>query len=249
MEDEYIQQPRTPFVAALRLFTVGWLHHLRHQAALQTLYPDQYPHDPTLLPPRFPYTQISLGTTPPFLSDFLPYPRTSYPVWLKYYDRNPDADSLLWMMNFEDILLGVFEIPARVYDDPHRTFRIAHDLVLEGMLESVSHRATVILDYTYHPLNAGPGVQLSHAMEDVHLVNQLTSVRGRLIATRSMQGCLRCNLLVPYPRELCYACEQYLSLHLEPKLRANPSSGERLSPAFFRSGGHRSVCCLYIFGF
>ncbi|KAJ7766179.1 hypothetical protein B0H16DRAFT_1523286 [Mycena metata] len=231
MESQYIQQPRTPFVAALRLFAVEWLQDIRHRAALQTLYPDQYPYDPTLLPHRFPYTQIPVGTTPPFLSDFIPHHRTSNQVWLIYYGRNPDAHSLLWMMNFEDILLGVFEIPARIYDDPHRAFPIAHDLVLEGMLESVYNRATFILEYAYHPRDTGPGVRRNYAVEEVHLVNQLTWVQRRLIATRNMQGCLCCNLLVPRPRERCLACEQYLLLlQLEPNLPANPSSRERLPP-------------------
>lgn len=96
MEDEYIQQPRTPVVDALRRHVVQWLQRLRHRATLHTLFPDQYAHDPTLLPNGFPYVPTPVGQTL-FLSDHLPYPCIA-DVWLKYYGRTP-LGSLLWMIH------------------------------------------------------------------------------------------------------------------------------------------------------
>ncbi|KAJ6617243.1 hypothetical protein B0H10DRAFT_2218730 [Mycena sp. CBHHK59/15] len=70
--------------------------------------------------------------------------------------------SASWLVVSGDFLLGVFEIPAPIYDDPLRSFPIGPDIVLDGLINSISHHDPVRLSsgFPYHPVTNSPGPAL-----------------------------------------------------------------------------------------
>ncbi|KAJ7890370.1 hypothetical protein B0H13DRAFT_1887563 [Mycena leptocephala] len=148
--------------ALRRALLVGWLRPLRKRMMLHTVFPDQYPYDPNLLPIDFPCTNFVIHKNLVFLTAS---GRRTCRIALKYFGPTLSR-SHLWMITYqalilgvcedaEPLILGVFEVPPEIWDDPYRTFLIGADLVIDVMIQSVKARSTkfvLIAKYVEHPV-------------------------------------------------------------------------------------------------
>jgi hypothetical protein len=112
----------------------------------------------------------------------------------------------------EPLILGVFEVPPEIWDDPYRTFLIGADLVIDAMIQSVKARSAkfvLIAKYVEHPV--WDGAQ-HYRVQTVTLMNASDWRGGRQVSVRYMQECLRCKALVPYPGP--DICPQHIQSHI-----------------------------------
>jgi hypothetical protein len=105
----------------------------------------------------------------------------------------------------EPLILGVFEVPSEIWDDPYRTFLIGADLVIDTMIQSVKARSTkfvLITKYVEHPV--WDGAQ-HYGVQTVTLTNASDWRGGRQVSVRYMQE-------VPYPGP--DICPQHIQSHI-----------------------------------
>ncbi|KAJ7716798.1 hypothetical protein B0H14DRAFT_3012614 [Mycena olivaceomarginata] len=166
-----------------------------------------YPFDPKFFQENFPVTRGVVRKTLELYPDFTPFPRRCQIAFADH--GRTDYWSRLWSIKFGIVVLGFFEVPSMIYDDPYqRLVVIRKDLILEALVNSINAREKSMLLAT--PTEARE--ERDDGIE-IRLITESHLGGGRPVAVRYMR-CFdsRCGVAVLYPGPHFYPYAHLLCL-------------------------------------
>ncbi|KAJ7863948.1 hypothetical protein B0H14DRAFT_2736917 [Mycena olivaceomarginata] len=197
---DIIQVSDDPIIPTLCRATVRWLEETRASLMQQDLFPEHYPFDFSSFQRNFPVTRGVVRKTLELYPEFTPFPRRCQIAFADH--GRTHCWSRLWSIKFgrqvlqETVVLGFFEVPSMIYDDPYqRLVVIRKDLILEALVNSINAREKSML-------LAAP-TEAREERDDgieIRLITESHLGGGRPVAVRYMR-CFdsQCGVAVPYP--------------------------------------------------
>ncbi|KAJ7314260.1 hypothetical protein DFH08DRAFT_1087389 [Mycena albidolilacea] len=178
---DIIQVSDDPIIPTLCRATVRWLEETRATLMQKDLFPEHYPFGFNSFERDFPVTRGVVRKTLELYPDFTPFPRRCQIAFADH--GRTDCLSRLWSIKFETVVLGFFEVPSMIYDDPYqRLVLIRKDLILEASINSINAREKSML--------LAKPTQAHEERDDgieIRLITESNLGGGRPIAVRYMR--------------------------------------------------------------